>query len=92
MLFSKGQLISKYLFGVCKFFQKTNENKSTWGIIVVIKLNFFVRFFGPFEINWPLKIEYPDTVHYCFYEKRKKIALTLYPSIFSTKYGKYGME
>ena len=26
---TKGQLISKRLFGVFKFFQKTNENKST---------------------------------------------------------------
>ena len=34
---SKGQLISKCLFGVFKFFQKTNENKS---IIVLIKSNF----------------------------------------------------
>ena len=56
----KGQLISKCLFGVFKFLQKMNENKPTWGIIVV-KLIFFVRFFGriedtknPFEINWQL--------------------------------------
>ena len=56
----KGQLISKCLFSVFKLFQKTNENKSTWGIIVV-KSNFFVRFLeelrtpeSPFEINWPL--------------------------------------
>ena len=40
----KGQLISKCLFGVFNFFQKTNENKSTRGIIVV-KLNSLVRFF-----------------------------------------------
>ena len=40
---SKGQLFSKCLFGVFNFLQKTNENKSTWGIIVV-KLNFFVLF------------------------------------------------
>ena len=58
--FSKGQLISKCLFGVFKIFQNTNENKSTWGIIVV-KANFFVRFLeelripkSSFEINWPL--------------------------------------
>ena len=57
---AKGQLISKCLFGVFNFSQKTNENKSTWGIIVV-KLNIFIRFLGelripksPFEINWPL--------------------------------------
>ena len=56
---TKGQLILKLLFCVFKFFQKTNKNKSTWGIIVV-KLNFFVRFLeelriikSPFEINWP---------------------------------------
>ena len=29
----KGQLISKFLFGISNFFQKTNENKSTLGII-----------------------------------------------------------
>ena len=40
---TKGQIISKYLFGVFSFFQKTNENKWTWGIIVV-KSNSFVRF------------------------------------------------
>ena len=57
---TKGQLISKCLFGVFDFSQKTNENKSTWGIIVV-KSNFFVGNFvqmmapkGHFEINWPL--------------------------------------
>ena len=58
---SKGHLIWKCLFGVFKFFQNMNENKSTWGIIVV-KSIFFVRFFleelripkSPFEINWPL--------------------------------------
>ena len=32
---AKGQLISKCLFGVINFFQKTNENKSTRGFIVV---------------------------------------------------------
>ena len=44
------------LFGVFDFLQKTNENKSTWGIIVV-KSNSFVRFLeeieyikNPFEI------------------------------------------
>ena len=31
----KGQIISKCLFGVVRFSQKTNENKSTWGIIEV---------------------------------------------------------
>ena len=56
----KGQLISKCLFGVFNFSQKTNENMSTWGIVVV-KSNFFVRFLRElkmpkrhFENNWPL--------------------------------------
>ena len=42
-LSSKGQLISKWFFGVVDFLQKTNINKSTCGIIVV-KSNLFVRF------------------------------------------------
>ena len=45
--FTKGQLISKCLFGVFSFSQKTKENKSTRGIII-LKLIFFVRFLG----NW----------------------------------------
>ena len=45
----KGQLISKCLFGDFKFFQKRNENKSTWGIIVV-QSNVFVRFLEEFGI------------------------------------------
>ena len=48
----KGRLISKWFFGVVDFLQKTNENKSTWGIIVV-KLNLFVRFLE--EIDDPKK-------------------------------------
>ena len=50
-------------FWCLQFSQKTNENNSTWGTIVV-KSNFFVHFFGRieemkipkrhFEINWPL--------------------------------------
>ena len=57
----KGQLISKWFFGVVDFLQKTNENKSTWGIIAV-KSNSFIRFLeeiddpkNHFEINWPLE-------------------------------------
>ena len=57
---TKDKLISKCLLGVCNFSQKTNENKSTWGIIVV-KLHFFDGFLGelripknPFKINWSL--------------------------------------
>ena len=58
----EGQMISKSFLGVFDFLQKTNENKSIWGIIVV-KSNSFVRFFEEiediktaFEINWPLGI------------------------------------
>ena len=50
-------------FVVVDFLQTRNENKSTWGIIVV-KLNLFVRFLeeiddpkNHFENNWPLFIE-----------------------------------
>ena len=60
----KGQLISKYLFGVFSFLQKTNENKSTWSIIVV-KSNSFVRFLeetlawkNHFDFVWPLGAEF----------------------------------
>ena len=54
---TKGQLILKCLFGVFKIFQKTNGNKSIWGIIAV-KSYFSIRFLeelrvpkSPFEIN-----------------------------------------
>ena len=57
---SKGQLISKCLYGVFNFFQKSKENKSTWDIIVV-KSNSFVHFLEEFtawqfafEVYWPL--------------------------------------
>ena len=40
---TKGQLISKWFFGVIDFLQETNENMSTWGIIIV-KLNSLVPF------------------------------------------------
>ena len=57
MFCTKGQIISKGLFGVLKFSQKqTNE------FVVVVKTNLFVHFLGefedtksPFEIIWPLK-------------------------------------
>ena len=48
------------VFGVINFFQKTNENKSTWVIIVVSRIRLFVfwrKSMTPknhFEINWPL--------------------------------------
>ena len=66
-----GELITKCLFDVFKFFQKTNENKSTWGILVV-KLNFFVPFLeelripkSPFEINWPLMLYKMCSLYSC---------------------------
>ena len=49
---TKGQLISKWFFGVVDFLQKMNKNKSTWGIIVV-KSNSFVHFLE--EIDDPKK-------------------------------------
>ena len=60
MMITKGQLLSKCLYGVFNFLQKTNKNKSTRGIMN--KLNSFVRFFEEivdtkktFEINWSLE-------------------------------------
>ena len=47
---TKGHLISKCLFGVFKFFQKMNGNKSAWGIKVILK--------GPFlKFSFPPKSE-----------------------------------
>ena len=43
---SKGQLISECLFGVFNFFQKMNENKSTWGAMVVKSSSFIGRIVG----------------------------------------------
>ena len=61
---TKGQMISKCPLGVFNFLQKTNENKSTW-VIIVVKLNSFVHFLeeiddlkNHFEINWPLIITF----------------------------------
>ena len=45
---AKVQIISKWFFGVFDFLQKTNENMSTWGIIVV-KSNSFVLFLEEIE-------------------------------------------
>ena len=60
MITSKGHLISKCHFGVFNFFQKTNENNLTWGIIVV-NLNLFILFLeetsawkNHFNFVWPL--------------------------------------
>ena len=56
----KGQVISKCLLCVFNFFQKTNENKLTWGLIVV-KSNSFIHFLEEtlawknlFDFVWPL--------------------------------------
>ena len=52
----KGQIISKCLFGVFNFFQKTNENTSHTSKNEFIR-SFFGRIHGlkfAFEINWPL--------------------------------------
>ena len=43
IMYTKGQIIWKWFFGVFDFLQKSNENKSTWGVIVV-KSNSFVHF------------------------------------------------
>ena len=53
LLIFKGQLISKCIFVCTQFFQKLNENKLNWGIIIV-KLNFFVRFLE--ELRIPKKL------------------------------------
>ena len=61
--FGRGQLISKCLFGVFNFFQKTHKNKSTWGIIVYSKVKFIRLFFGRivslkkkhYDFFWPLQ-------------------------------------
>ena len=78
--YAKGQLISKCLFGVFNFFQKTNENKSNWGIIVV-KSNSFVCFLeeslawkNHYDFVWPLDssighqipIIYKESAQICF--------------------------
>ena len=59
----KGQLISKCLFGVFNFAQKTNKNKSTWGISC--KVESFCWFLGElrickrtFDFNWPLVVAF----------------------------------
>ena len=58
----KGQIISKWFFGVFDFLQKTNENMLTLGIIVV-KSNFFVGSLEEIEdTKNPLKIVWPLTV------------------------------
>ena len=66
----KGQLKKKKFFGVVDFLQKTNESKSTWGIIAV-KSNLLVCFLeeidepkNHFEINWPLPKVYTNVKLY----------------------------
>ena len=56
LLHSKGQLISKWFFGIIDFLQKTNENTSHTSKNEFIR-SFFGRILGLtifFEINWPL--------------------------------------
>ena len=45
MLFLKGQIISKGLFGVLKFSKKKQMNE----FIVVVNMNLFIHFLGEFE-------------------------------------------
>ena len=93
---TKGQLISKCLFGVFTFSQKTNENKSAWGIIVV-KSNLFVRFLGelripnsPFEINSPLATQLPCGVFSLSYlQKIVSQTILLYFPFLVLVYAKY---
>ena len=54
---TKGQIISKGLFNILEFSQKTIE----WIVKLIVKPNSFVHFLGkfqdtksPFEIIWPL--------------------------------------
>ena len=62
-------------FWCLQFSQKTNENNSTWGTIVV-KSIFFIRFMGElkipkrhFEINWPLgKTGYSEGAGFNFFK------------------------
>ena len=41
------------VFGAFDFLQKTNENKSIWGIVVVRFLEEIEDIKNLFEINWP---------------------------------------
>ena len=70
--YTKGQLISKCLFVVFNFFQKTNKNKSTCGIIIV-KANSFVHFLKKCQLEknhidfvWPLVSLRKNQSKYCF--------------------------
>ena len=69
-LSTKGQLISKAIYGVLDSPKKTNEKDLTWYIIVVTSqiFSFFCSFFFgevrktkiAFEIIWPLSIDKND--------------------------------
>ena len=68
------------IFDVIDFLQKTKENKSTWGIIVV-KSNSFVHFLeeiddpkSHFEINWPLEL---PTLQYVLCIKKETLSYLL---------------
>ena len=56
---TKGQLISKCLFGVFTFFQKTNENKSTSSKVkfVCSFLEEMAAWKNDFEFVWPLELQ-----------------------------------
>jgi hypothetical protein len=57
-LVCKGQLISKFLFGILKFFQKTNEIIQPSSTMLT-QVHFFEELKTPkrhFETNWPLPI------------------------------------
>ena len=56
-IIGKGQLISKWFFGVIDFLQKTNKNNSHTSKNEFIRSFFLEEIDGPkkhFEINWPL--------------------------------------
>ena len=61
MVYTKGQLISKWFFGVVDFLQKTNENKSTWGIIVLKSKLFFQADVSSQKMNEQIWLYYYDT-------------------------------
>ena len=67
-------------FWCLQFFQKTNENNSTWGTIVV-RSNLFVHFLEEFkipkrhfEINWPLVAELRSANRHKSWERRKVVS------------------
>ena len=55
MVVVKGQLISKCIFGVFNFFQKMNENKSTWAQCQIELLFFPLHYFHSFRAGLGVK-------------------------------------